>query len=135
MMAGWVPVGLALGISVGSRHDDWLTVGQTRWGAGNAEVIGYTELVNDARHDGRVQLEKDVRRLGAEGVVVSRMDLRVHERECPMQEHGKDHVVEVTVIGTATARFASPGAKQPRSLAILSLDPQRRQAARVRLGG
>jgi hypothetical protein len=43
--------------------------------------------------------------------------------------------VEVTVIGTATARFASPGAKQPHSLAILSLDPQRRQAARVRLGG
>jgi uncharacterized protein YbjQ (UPF0145 family) len=135
MMAGWVPVGLALGISVGARHDDWLTVGQTRWGAGNAEVIGYTELVNEVRHDGRVQLEKDVRRQGAEGVVVSRMDLRVHERECPMQEHGKDHVVEVTVVGTATARFASPGVQQPRSLAILSLDPQRRQAARVRLGG
>jgi uncharacterized protein YbjQ (UPF0145 family) len=135
MMAGWAPVGLALGISVGARHDDWLTVGQTRWGSGNAEVVGYTELVNEVRHDGRLQLEKDVRRLGAEGVVVSRMDMRVHERECPMQEHGKDHVVEVTVIGTATARFASPGAKQPHSLAILSLDPQRRQAARVRLGG
>ena len=57
---GWVPAGLALGISVGSRHDDWLTVGQTRWGAGNAEVVGYTELVNDARHDARQQLEKDV---------------------------------------------------------------------------
>ena len=135
MMAGWVPVGLALGISVGARHDDWLTVGQTRWGTGNAEVIGYTELVNEVRHDGRVQLEKDVSRQGAEGVVVSRMDMRVHERECPMQEHGKDHVVEVTVVGTATARFASPGARQPHSLAILSLDPQRRQAARVRLGG
>jgi uncharacterized protein YbjQ (UPF0145 family) len=133
-MAGWVPVGLALGISVGARHDDWLTVGQTRWGAGNAEVVGYTDLVNEARHDGRVQLEKDVRRLGAEGVVVSRMDMRVHERECPMQEHGKDHIVEVTVVGTATARFASPGAQPPRSLAILSLDPQRRQAARTRLG-
>ena len=37
-----------------------------------------------------------------EGVVVSRMDMRVHERECPMQEHGKDHIVEVTVVGTAT---------------------------------
>ena len=135
IMKGWVPAGLVLGISIGSRHDDWLTVGQTRWGAGNAEVIGYTELVNEVRHDGRVQLEKDVRRQGAEGVVVSRMDLRVHERECPMQEHGKDHVVEVTVVGTATARFASPGVQQPRSLAILSLDPQRRQAARVRLGG
>ena len=93
MMAGWAPVGLALGISIGSRHDDWLTVGQTRWGAGNAEVVGYTELVNDVRHDGRVQLQKDVRRLGADGVVISRMDLRVHERECPVQEHGKDHIV------------------------------------------
>jgi uncharacterized protein YbjQ (UPF0145 family) len=135
IMAGWVPAGLALGISVASRHDDWLTIGQTRWGAGNAEVTGYTEVVNEARHDGRVQLENDVRRLGAEGVVVSKMEMKVHERECPMQEGRRDHIVEVTVIGTATARFASPGARQPRSLAILSLDPQRRQAARIRLGG
>jgi uncharacterized protein YbjQ (UPF0145 family) len=131
---GWVPVGLALGISVGARHDDWLTVGQTRWGAGNAEVVGYTELVNDSRHDARQQLEKDVRRMGGEGVVVSRMDMRVHERECPMQEHGKDHIVEVTIVGTAMLRFASV-AQPPAPLAILSLDPQRRQAARVRLGG
>jgi uncharacterized protein YbjQ (UPF0145 family) len=131
---GWVPVGLALGISVGARHDDWLTVGQTRWGAGNAEVVGYTELVNDSRHDARQQLEKDVRRMGGEGVVVSRMDMRVHERECPMQEHGKDHIVEVTIVGTAMLRFASV-AQPPARLAILSLDPQRRQAARVRLGG
>jgi uncharacterized protein YbjQ (UPF0145 family) len=134
IMAGWVPAGLALGIAIGSRHDDWLTVNQTRWGTGNAEVSGYTELVNDARHDARVQLEKDVRRMGAEGVVVSRMDLRVHERECPMQEHRKDHIAEVTIIGTSTARFAAAQASRTPSLAILSLDPQRRQAARVRLG-
>jgi hypothetical protein len=52
-----------------------------------------------------------------------------------MQEHRKDHVVEVTIIGTATARFARPH-HPPRgaSLAIMSLDPERRQAARVRLG-
>ncbi len=131
--SGWVPAGLALGISVGARHDDWLTVGQTRWGAGNAEVVGYTELVNDTRHDARQQLERDVRRLGGEGVVVPRMDMRVHERECPIQEHGKDHIVEATIIGTAMVRFASV-AKPPPPLAILSLDPQRRQAARVRLG-
>ena len=84
-------------------------MGQTRWGAGNAEVVGYTELVNDSRHDARQQLEKDVRRMGGEGVVVSRMDMRVHERECPMQEHGKDHIVEVTIVGTATVRFAARG--------------------------
>ncbi len=131
--AGWVPAGLALGISVGARHDDWLTVGQTRWGAGNAEVTGYTELVNDTRHDARVQLEKDVRRIGGDGVVVSRADMRVHERECPVQEHGRDHVIEVTIVGTAITRFAQAG-KPPPPLAIMSLDPQRRQAARVRLG-
>jgi hypothetical protein len=62
------------------------------------------------------------------------MDMKVHERECPMQEGRRDHIVEVTIIGTATARFGSPRAQQPRSLAILSLDPQRRQAARTRLG-
>ena len=44
--AGWVPVGLALGISIGARHDDWRTRGSTFWGAGNTEVGGYTELVN-----------------------------------------------------------------------------------------
>jgi uncharacterized protein YbjQ (UPF0145 family) len=133
LSSGWVPAGLALGISVGARHDDWLTVGQTRWGAGNAEVVGYTELVNDTRHDARQQLEKDVRRLGGEGVVVQRMDMRVHERECPIQEHGKDHIVEATIVGTALVRFAAV-AKPPPPLAILSLDPQRRQAARVKLG-
>jgi uncharacterized protein YbjQ (UPF0145 family) len=135
IMAGWVPAGLALGISVGARHDDWLTVGQTRWGAGNAEVTGYTELVNDARHDARVQLEQDVRRLGAEGVVIASMDMNVRERECPVQEHRRDHIVEATIIGTAIARFersAKPAATS--SIPILSLDPQRRQAARVRLG-
>jgi uncharacterized protein YbjQ (UPF0145 family) len=133
--AGWVPVGLALGISIGARHDDWRTRSSTFWGARNTEVAGYTELVNMARHDARVQLTADVRRMGADGVVVSANDLRVHERECRMQENGRDHIAEVTIIGTATAQFASPAAAAPPgSLAVLSLDPQRRQVARVRLG-
>jgi uncharacterized protein YbjQ (UPF0145 family) len=135
IMRGWVPAGLALGISVAARHDDWLTVGQTRWGAGNAEVAGYTELVHEGRHDARVQLQREVRHLGAEGVVIADMQLRVSERECPMQEGRRDHIVETTIIGTAIARFTdkSDHERQP-SLAILSLDPQRRQAARVRIG-
>jgi hypothetical protein len=98
-------------------------------------VTGYTELVNDARHDARVQLERDVRRLGAEGVVIADMDMRVSERECPVQEGRRDHIVEVTIIGTSIARFAvRPAQQHEPSLAILSLDPQRRQAARVRIG-
>ncbi len=134
IMKGWVPAGLALGISIGSRHDDWLTVGQTRWGAGNAEVTGFTELVNDARHDARQQLESDVTRLGGEGVVIADMEMRVRERECPVSEGRRDHIVEATTIGTAIARFArSEQQHSGPTLAIMSLDPQRRQAARIRI--
>ena len=133
--AGWVPVGLALGISIGARHDDWLTRGSALWNAGNTEVVGYTELVNMARHDARVQLEADVGQMGADGVVVSTYDLRVRARECPVRESSRDHIAEVTIVGTATAQFSSPAvAAPPGSLAVLSLDPQRRQVARVRLG-
>jgi uncharacterized protein YbjQ (UPF0145 family) len=136
ILKGWVPAGLALGISIGSRHDDWQTVGQTRWGSGNAEVTAYTELVNDARHDSRLQLEKDVTRLGGEGVVIASMDMRVRERECPAMEGRRDHIVEATCIGTAIARFTSAGLQggaRKSTLAIMSLDPQRRQAARIRI--
>src|SRR5262249_58412169 len=76
VLAGWAPAGLALGISIGARHDDWLTINQTRWGSGNAEVHGYTDLVNQARHDARSQLDRDVTRIGADGVVVKSMDMR-----------------------------------------------------------
>src|SRR6266571_4586260 len=104
MMKGWVPVGLALGISIGSRHD------------------------------ARQQLDRDVTRLGGQGVVIATMEMRVRERECPVQEGRRDHIVEATTIGTAIARFSD--AEQRHSgptLAIMSLDPQRRQAARIRI--
>ncbi|MBO0833430.1 MAG: heavy metal-binding domain-containing protein, partial [Actinobacteria bacterium] len=70
IMAGWAPAGLVLGISIGARHDDWVTVTQRSWGAGNAEVSGFTDLVNTTRHDARHQLERDVTRHGADGVVL-----------------------------------------------------------------
>jgi uncharacterized protein YbjQ (UPF0145 family) len=134
--SGWMPAGLALGITVAARHDDWRTVGQTRWSAGNAEVNGWTELVNDARHDARQELAADVKRIGAEGVVIADMDLRVRERECPAQEGARDHIIEAVNIGTAIVRFTSSHTEreQHAPLAIMSLDPQRRQAARVDIG-
>jgi uncharacterized protein YbjQ (UPF0145 family) len=134
--SGWMPAGLVLGITIAARHDDWQTVGQTRWSAGNAEVSGWTDLVNDARHDARQQLAADVKRMGAEGVVIADMDLRVRERECPAQEGRRDHIIEAVNIGTAIVRFKSShlGRDQRSPLAIMSLDPQRRQAARVDIG-
>ena len=133
IMTGWVPAGLVLGISIGLRHDDRTTIRQTRWRSGNAEIGGWTELVGESRRDARGQLETDVRRLGAEGVVIASMQLRVRERGCPVQVGRRDHIAEATLIGTAITRFspAGPSGAGP-ALAIMSLDPQRRQAARIR---
>jgi hypothetical protein len=79
-----------------------------------------------------VQLERDVKRLGGEGVVIASMDMRVRERECPVQEGRRDHIVEATTIGTAIVRFDRQE-HDPKTLAVMSLDPQRRQAARIRI--
>ena len=136
IMTGWVPAGLALGISIGSRHDDRRTTRQARWGSGNAEVAGWTELVSESRHDARRQLESDVGRLGGDGVVIASMDMQVRERDCPVQVGRHDHIVEATFVGTAIARFSRAGQRHAgpdrRTMASMSLDPQRRQAARTR---
>ncbi|MGO8959609.1 MAG: heavy metal-binding domain-containing protein [Streptosporangiaceae bacterium] len=102
---GWIPVGLALGVAVGYRHDDWLA--SARWTAGNVEVEGYTYLVTQMRTDARNELELDLIRMGAEGVVVRNMETRISRRKCPVVPLGHDHVAEVTIVGTAIAQFAS----------------------------
>ena len=126
--AGWVPAGLAVGISIGSRHDDRGLAGQARRWSGNAEVAGWTELVNQSRHDARRRLEQDVRRLGGEGVVITGMQMRVRERDCPAAVGRRDHIAEVTLTGTAIARFsrAAPCPAGP-ALTVMPLGRQRRQ--------
>jgi uncharacterized protein YbjQ (UPF0145 family) len=134
IMNGWVPAGLVAGIWIGSRHDDRNTARQARRWSGNAEVAGWTELVSQSRHDARYQLEGEVRRLGAEGVVIAAMQMRVRERDCPVTTGRRDHIVEATLMGTAIARFSRTGHRPAGpALAVMSLDPQRRQAARIRV--
>jgi uncharacterized protein YbjQ (UPF0145 family) len=125
--AGWVPAGIAQGISIGSRHDDWATSRQARWSIGNVEVTGWTELVNQCRRDARRQLEIDVKRLGADGVVLTTMQMHVRERDCPETVGCRDHIVEATLIGTAIAGFSLPRQRQAGpSLVVMSLsDPDR----------
>ena len=134
VMTGWVPAGLVLGISMGSRHDDLTTARQTRLTTGNAEVAGWTELVGEARRDARRQLAGDVRRFGAEGVVIETMPLRVRQRDCPAQVGRHDHVVEATFTGTAVTRFG-PGGPRPAgpTLTVMSLNPERDQVSRIRI--
>jgi uncharacterized protein YbjQ (UPF0145 family) len=126
--AGWVPAGLALGIAVGSRHDDRATARQARPWSGNAEVAGWTELVNQSRKDARRRLEADVRQLGGEGVVIAGMQMWVREQNCPAAVGRRDHVAEVTFTGTAIARF-SPASHRPGgpALAIMPLGSQHPQ--------
>ncbi len=61
------------------------------------------------------------------------MSLQIRERGCPVREVGqRDHIAEATIIGTAITRFSNAARRQgASSLSILSLDPQRRQAARM----
>ena len=134
IMTGWVPVGLALGISIGSKHDDRTTVRQARWGSGNAEVAGWTELVNESRRDARRRLESEVKRLGAEGVVIAAMALQVSQRACPVTVGRRDHIVEMTMIGTAIASFSPAGRRHAGpALAVMPLDSQCRRAASGRI--
>ena len=158
IMAGWVPVGLVLGVAIGACHDDWQTTRQTRRWSGNREVAGWTDVVNRARRDAGHWLEADVQRLGAEGAVVASMQLRVSVRDCPAQVGRRDHIIEASVLGTAVARFAradqgpragdgpqadrGPRAGQGQglaspALAVLPLAPQGRQTPAVvrRFGG
>ena len=131
VMPGWVPVSLVLGIAIGTRHDDWWTRMSSRRWAGNQEVAGYTDLVNQTRHASRAELARHVRGVHADGVVVSSIELEIRERECPVTDGQRDHICEATAIGTAIAAFAGRGQPaRPGSLAIMSLDPERRAAAR-----
>jgi uncharacterized protein YbjQ (UPF0145 family) len=124
IMTGLVPVGLVVGISIGSRHDDRDTGRQARWGSGNAEVAGWTDLVSQSRHDARRQLESDVRGLGAEGVVITSMRMRVRQRDCPVAVGRHDHVAEATLTGTAVATFSSTGQRRDGPpLSVMSLNP------------
>jgi uncharacterized protein YbjQ (UPF0145 family) len=128
LMAGWVPVDMALGMSAGVRHDDWTTVmmsgGINRLSPvtyGNVEVAGWTELVNVTRHESRELLLRDSARTGAEGVVLSDSRLTVHERACGYGgEDSHDHVVESTLIGTSIVSFTKSAAP-PRALTIMRL--------------
>ena len=128
--AGWVPAGLVLGIAIGARHDDRVTTRQARPWSGNAEMAGWTELVNQTRRDAGRQLGQDVGRLGAEGVVTADMEMRVRERDCPAVVGRRDHVVEVTLVGTAIASFDIAAHRRAGpSLTVMPLGQQRDQAA------
>jgi uncharacterized protein YbjQ (UPF0145 family) len=122
LIAGWVPAGIALGISVAGLHDDLLTTRSGPWGARNAEVPTYTDLMVRVRQDARSRLEQAVRGQGADGVVVSAMTLHIRSDACRAHPGGTDHFAEAVITGTAVARFAGQHkTAPPPSLVVLPL--------------
>lgn len=135
LASGWVPAGLVLGIAVGARHDDDTAAGETRKNAGNTEVGGYTHLISATGHDARRELAQDVRRTGAEGVVIAGIERRVRRRKCPATAIARDHIAEVVITGTAITRFSGAREGAFPALAILPLGAPRRRPARDAAGG
>lgn len=122
LRAGWVPVDLVMGIAVEIRHDDYQTrAAGSVFNTVNQEIPGFTELVQRTRHVAREALAADVARVGGEAAVIARMDLRIHEQECPAFQGGRDHIGEATVIGTALARFDRTARERAGRLAVLPL--------------
>ena len=121
--AGWMPAGIALGISVAGLHDDLVTTSSGPWGTANAEVPAYTGLMTRVRQDARDRLAQSVRALGADGVVLSAMTLRVRSDPCHARAAAADHFAEAVTAGGAGARFAGRDeATPPPSRTVVHLD-------------
>ncbi|WP_052488793.1 heavy metal-binding domain-containing protein [Streptomyces sp. 150FB] len=121
--AGWIPVELLVGMSIGVRHDDFGTRSQAMsWG--NTEVNAWSELVTDVRGDARHQLELQGLRRGGDGVILASGDLRIWRESCirasRFGSEGEDHVAEATMVGTTIARFEA-GTRRPPTLAVMPL--------------
>ncbi|MFB7507598.1 heavy metal-binding domain-containing protein [Streptomyces broussonetiae] len=126
--AGWVPVELLYGMSVGVRHDDYTTRAQARsWS--NVEVTGWSELVQAVRADARAHLRAQSGRRGGDGVILSSGRLRIWDEPCIRSGNNdqKDHVAEATLLGTTVARFTTAREQPPRTLTVMPLDPERRR--------
>ena len=120
---GYVPASILIEVSVAIRHDDIATYNQASMWAQNTEITGYSDLVHTARSNARDRLSHAVTRVGAQGAIVDSLSLRVFEYE-PYENH-RDHVAEVTVIGTSIVSFAK-GVIKAMPLSILSLKDNRK---------
>ncbi len=101
---GWAPGSVVVAVSIGIRHDDYYTQMASRQWAGNSEVPGYTQLVQDTRDDARQELARRTASTGAEGAILtSPMRLEIHELE--VAEGHRDHVAMATIVATSVVAW------------------------------
>ncbi|HET7014835.1 MAG TPA: heavy metal-binding domain-containing protein [Streptosporangiaceae bacterium] len=106
MLAGWAPVAIVVGISVGVRHvDNWTSYQTSLAARGNAEVSAHSEVANQTRRDATEQLRLDVRKHHGSGVVTREMEMSFEDFECKGKREAKDQMAHATIMGTAITRF------------------------------
>jgi uncharacterized protein YbjQ (UPF0145 family) len=119
MLSGWMPVGLAIGVSVGIKHDDYYTRSQaSSFYTSNREVVGFTELVHGVRSDARAQFARRASRQGGDSSIVSRISLDTWESE---NNGHRDHLAQCFATGTTLATFDSRD--RPAAAATLTVLP------------
>jgi uncharacterized protein YbjQ (UPF0145 family) len=112
MMAGWVPVDIAVGTACTWRN--W-SAGRAprRWDDDNRELGRWTEAVATAREQARGQMQADAARRGADGVTPADTDMHVTVRNLgPWRGAGGYCVAEATYLGTAISQFRSSRSQQ-----------------------
>jgi uncharacterized protein YbjQ (UPF0145 family) len=110
---GWVPVDLAVGISVFGRLNTPPLLLATRRRAPAQEINGWTELVSAAREHARVRLRHKVARVGATGVLLAQANLKVYQK-------ASMRVAEAMFVGTAITDFGpSRNARPPLTITRL----------------
>ncbi len=114
MQRGWVPAAIVVAVSIGIRHDDWTTRQASSAWAGNTEVPGYTELVQDVRDDARRELARRTSQVGADGAILTQ-PMRLRIRELEVAEGHRDHVAEATVLSSTIASFHHADTGRPRT--------------------
>lgn len=126
LSSGWVPVSVAIGISVavvGGGVQTWQQLSrQTRRWAPNSEVVAYSELATQVRSDARNQFAAEAARAGADAAVVSSMDFQMVART----DQQPVPVGQAVVIGSTLASFSAAGQQRPRPLSVLPLRGARR---------
>lgn len=129
ILAGLVPRGIAFGLSVATKHEDWnLRNQRTSWV--NTEVDALTGLVQAARHDARHQVTADALRHGGGDLVVSRIGVSEFETPCGQeQDVNAEAVVIGTVLGAGPHRAAARRPAAPLTVLPLT-DATARTASR-----
>jgi uncharacterized protein YbjQ (UPF0145 family) len=125
VLAGWIPVDLLVGRSLGVRHEDAASRAQSQ-SAGNRELDGWTALLGGVRADARDRLARQAAERGGDGVLLDGGEFTMWEQTCPVgrpspgRAEPTDRVAQCTFVGTSVARFAD-GSVGARPLAVIPL--------------